>query len=325
MGSAFYGALFDYAAKAYDRETALRDVLHHHGHQSVIALRLGGAAHFRALRGDAPEIAAHYPSTGGSGDPLLAWHAIVADVRDNTSTYHALLARPVQTNEVARSVTVLGAMLTVSDATGMPLRIYEIGSSAGLILNFDRYHYLAGDWTWGNPDSGLTLDNPFAQNDAYRLEPNLTVAERRGCDLHPLSAANAADRDTLLGFVWPDQRERFERLRKALRVAQRYPVAIDAADGTEWLEKHARPQPGAATVALHTVVTQHMPPPIHASFIDAVANAGRRATKDAPFAWARMELTGEVFETSVTLWPGGREISVARSDGHAQPLRNQAI
>ena len=41
-------------------------------------LRLLGAAHRLALAGDAPELAAHFPSTGGDGDAQAAWKAFIA-------------------------------------------------------------------------------------------------------------------------------------------------------------------------------------------------------------------------------------------------------
>ena len=49
------------------------------------------------------------------------------------------LSSPPQTNEVARSGIVLGAMLHVAARTGLPLEIFEIGASAGLNLAFDEY------------------------------------------------------------------------------------------------------------------------------------------------------------------------------------------
>src|SRR5512133_795693 len=43
-------------------------------------LRLMGATHRLALAGEAPELAAHYPSTGGDGDADAAWDAFIGIV-----------------------------------------------------------------------------------------------------------------------------------------------------------------------------------------------------------------------------------------------------
>ena len=41
----------------------------------AIALRLLGSVHRLVLAGEAPELAAFYPSVGGSWDPVLGWEA----------------------------------------------------------------------------------------------------------------------------------------------------------------------------------------------------------------------------------------------------------
>src|SRR3954451_24357272 len=91
-------------------------------------LRLFGATHRMALAGDAPELAAHYPSTGGDGDAEGAWKAFAALIEQHPVT----LERAVQTNEVGRAAALLGGFLTVAQETGLGLRVLEIGASAGL-------------------------------------------------------------------------------------------------------------------------------------------------------------------------------------------------
>ena len=321
MGSNLYGALCRLAARAYERDTDLRALLDRHTHRSRLVLRLLGAAHFRALQGSAPEVARHFPSTGGDGDAEAAWNAILSDVRANTALYGELLARPVQTNEVARAMPVLAAMLAVADATNLPLRIFEIGSSAGLILNFDRSRYSGDGWSWGDASSPLHLRNRASGGAPAFLDAHLEVASRAACDLHPLDVCKDVDADTLLSFVWPDQSERFERLKAAIEITRAHPVRIEAGDGIEWIGSSAAPVSGSATVALHTVVTEHMPQHTRQALSATISQLGRQATQDAPFAWVRMEPGQRGYQTAATLWPGEREIEVAVSDGHAQDLR----
>jgi hypothetical protein len=320
MGSPFYAALLKLAGAAYDRDSALRSLLERNAHQSRIGLRLLGAAHYRALRGHAPQIAAHFSSTGGDGDATAAWSAIETDVHQHERVYVELLARPVQTNEVARALPILGSVLTVAGETQMPVRVFEIGSSAGLLLNFDRYRYNGDGWTWGDPNSPLQLKNTTKSGLPEHLDANLRVIERRGCDIHPLHATNPADGDTLLSFVWPDQTARFERLRTALEIARAHSPAVDAADGIEWIQNVGQPRFGAATVVMHTVITEHMPPDIRERLRSVIRRLGEWATPQAPFAYARMEPGGGAYETVVTLWPTREELLIARSDGHAQGL-----
>lgn len=321
MGSAFYGALCSLAARAYEADEKLRALLDAHAERSRLALRLLGAAHFRALRGDAPEIARRYPSTGGDGNPAAAWRAIREDADANGEVYDALLRRDVQTNEVARAMPVLAAMLLAAHRTALPLRIFEIGSSAGLVANFDRYGYAGEGWTWGDSASPLVLRNRTASGMPAHLDAPLRVQSRAGCDLHPLNAAKPDDAATLLSFVWPDQRERFARLQDALEVARAHPVGIERADGLEWIVRRAQPAADTVTVALHTVITEHLPPKVRERLAETMAEIGATAGADAPFAWVRMEPGARGYETRVTMWPAKTETIVAVSDGHAQNLR----
>src|SRR6185437_26036 len=100
-------------------------------------------------RGDAPDLAAHYPSVGGT--PHGPWPAFLATLREHGDELRRRLDDPIQTNEIARCAPLLGGFLEVAGTTGLPLRLLEIGSSAGLNLRFDRYRYQLGAETWGPP------------------------------------------------------------------------------------------------------------------------------------------------------------------------------
>lgn len=320
MGSPFYGSLLEYAIGAYDRDAVLRSLLERNVHHSRIGLRILGGAHYRALRGEAPAIARHFPSTGGDGDAARAWDAIRNDIVENERAYIELVPRPVQTNEVARALPVLAAMLSIAHETRIPLRVFEIGSSAGLLLNFDRYRYTGEQWAWGDPKSVLLLQNASIYGTPQYLDAQIDVIERRGCDIHPLHAANPAHADTLLSFVWPDQTARFQRLRAALEIGRANPPVIDTADGIEWAQNIAQPRRGAVTVVMHTVIMEHMPQDVRERLRAAIRQTGESASIESPFAWARMEAASGAYETAVTLWPGRKETLIARSDGHAQGI-----
>ena len=49
--------------------------------------------------------------------------------------------------------------------------------------------------------------------------------------------------------------------------------------------------------------------------------AGRRATRQAPLAWLRFEMDGQKkpgAALTLTLWPAGEEILLARADFHGR-------
>ncbi|HET9097401.1 MAG TPA: DUF2332 family protein [Candidatus Baltobacteraceae bacterium] len=154
-----------------------------------------------------------------------------------------------------------------------------------------------------------------------RLDAPLEVLERHGCDLNPLGPSTADDACTLLGFIWPDQTERFNRLRAALEIARNHRAEVVRADGITRSRTAASPRDGSAAVLLHAVVTEHLTPAQRESLRETISDLAARAKRTRPFAWIRMEPAQRGYRTILTHWPAGEETVIAASDGHAQHLR----
>jgi len=97
----------------------------------AIPLRFLAAVHELVLTGEAPALAEHYPSAGGSddGDPVPAFLATVEAHRDRIA---GAMDLGVQTNEVGRATSLFGGFHAVARRSGLPLRQLEVGASAGL-------------------------------------------------------------------------------------------------------------------------------------------------------------------------------------------------
>jgi hypothetical protein len=286
---------------------------------SAMALRLVGGAHRLALAGEAPALAAHLPSTGGDGNAAAAWTALRALVETRSPDMRALLARPVQTNEVGRAAALVGGFLTVAAETGLPLRCLELGTSAGLNLRWDHFRYDAGAG-WGDPASPVVLRDRWQRPPP--LDGTARVAERAGCDPAPIDPTSAEGRLTLLSYIWPDQLDRVALVRAACDVACRVPAVVEQANGADWLEARlAAPAPAVATVVYHSIVLQYLDQASRDRVAAAIAAAGTRATVAAPFAWLRMEPGGEQAEVRLTLWPGGEDRLVATTGFHGRDVR----
>jgi hypothetical protein len=287
---------------------------------SALALRLVGAVHRLVLEGRSPELAALYPSVGGdprAGDPGAAFLAVLRDHPDEVARR---LADGVQTNEVGRAAVLAGGYAMVGAETGLPLRILEIGTSAGLNLRFDHFAYDTGTHVAGDPDSPVRFTGVWEGTPPW-LPEHFDVAERRGCDRHPIDATTDDGRLTLLSFVWPDQLERIERLEAAIEVARSVPVELDQADATRWVDQQLRaPRPGLATVVVHSIVLQYLSADGRRRFRAALESAGSRATATAPVAWLRMEPAGDRAELRLTTWPGGAERLLASAGYHGSPI-----
>jgi hypothetical protein len=280
-------------------------------------LRLMGATHRLVLAGEAPALAAHYPSTGGDGDPAAAWKAFIELVEQRPIT----LDRPVQTNEVGRSGALLGGFLTVADRTGLALRVLEIGASAGLNLRWDRFRYEAADWAFGDAASPARI--PCEYNGGRPPLPSAVwVIERAGCDPAPLDPTTDEDALTLQSFVWPEQLERLELLRAAIEVARRTPVTVDRASAPDWLEDRlVRERGGSATVVFHSIMWGYLTDEDRARVTRVLQDAGERATESDPLAWLRMEAGADQADVTLTTWPGGEERVIAYAGYHGRPVR----
>jgi hypothetical protein len=231
------------------------------------------------------------------------------------------LARPCQTNEVGRSAALLGGFLELARAWRLPLRLLEVGASAGLNLRWDHYRYQAGDGAWGDPASPVCLDGAFAQPPPFRPR-QVRVTERSGCDLQPLDPATEGGALTLASFVWPSNRRRMDLLQGAIQVARAVPAEVERADAGAWLDrKLARPVPGSVTVVFHSVFVQYVARPARERIERALVRAGRAAGIDAPLAWLRMEPGTGAFEVRLTTWPGGDQRLVATCGPHGQEVR----
>jgi hypothetical protein len=287
---------------------------------SALGLRFMGAVHRMVLRGQAPELAAYFRSAAGTRGPEGVWEPFRQVLVAHAGVLREEVKQPVQTNEVGRAAALVGGFLVVAQRSGLPLRVLELGASAGLNLLWDHYHYEARGERWGPEDSPVRLCD-FITPPAPPFDVRAVVAERRGCDRNPLDPRTEEGRITLLSFVWPDQLWRIRHLRAALEVARRFPAPVDRANAPEWLEEQlARNSAGMATVVYHSIVMQYLDERDRQRVIELLDSAGAAAPRNAPLAWLRMEPAGDHADVHLTTWPGGNERLIARSGYHGTPV-----
>jgi hypothetical protein len=328
LGSPFIGTLCGLLAERLDRSSSFGSrILDWPGnpHVDALALRSCGALHALARSGREPDLTAAYPPSPTDIEQL--WSAIAAAIARHDGFLTAFLDSPPQTNEVARSALILGGALhLVVRIGGMPLALYEIGSSASLNLAFDRYRYhLGGGLSWGDPSAPLTIRSEW-RGSLPSLDRAISVSSRQGCDRNPLDAANPADADRLMAYIWPDQAYRLERTEAALKLAAAEGRKAERIDAADWVEREfAKPHaPGTCRLLFHTIVFQYLPPEAQARIDAALARAAASATTDAPVAHFAFETDynpdGHNVGAPMTLriWPGGETLNLGRGDYHGR-------
>ncbi len=294
--------------------------------ESALALRFMGGVHRLVLMGVAPELAAHYPSVGGTPSPAALRGDFLATVAQHPWYLRTALDVAPQTNEVGRSVVLLPAILTALDGRRLAVRLLEIGSAAGLNLLLDRFRYEASSWTWGPEDS------PAVIRTDWRGDPpvggRLSVVDRRGCDVHPLDAGDPDARLRILSFVWPDQVDRLARIAGALDLARVATPVVDPSDAGTWLrERLAEPSPRRTmTVVMHSVMWQYLADETRAQVDAALDAAAARATRRSPLAYITFEpdasgppSDGAVrrgFAVRMLVHPSGESRELGRAQAH---------
>jgi hypothetical protein len=293
---------------------------------SVPQLRLMAALHYLVLSGRAPELAGFYPSAGGDRSPEAVWPVALAALKQNAELARGRLRRTVQTNDPGRSTVLYAALLWLTDRYRLPIRLLEIGASAGLNLFADRYCYLVGGEVLGDPSSPVRFREPWERApaiDVVAAADRLRVIDRSGCDRHPLNAADREDQLTLLSYIWPDELERFARTRAAFEVAVDRPGLVAAASADEWLRSVLAPTDGALVVVWHSLFRQYVPgaewEALEAAYRDGLtAGAG-----DAPVVWLSMEPEPDHnhgVQLTVRTAPGEPATALARCGDHGPPL-----
>jgi len=230
-----------------------------------------------------------------------------------------LAQRPIQTNEVRRSWTLLPCFLELAQRTGSEtLDLIELGSSAGFNLLWDRYryHYEAG--SWGPAKAALELDGgerTIVPPELLSLAPQ--VRNRVGIDLNPVDVTDAEGALLLRSFVWPDQEGRLARLDTAIEAVRREPPRLLRGDLVELLPKLlAVRDRGTLTVVFQTAVLGYLADDGWARVLEALDEAGREGA--LAFVWTARPAEGVHGHWGlwVQSWPGDGPEVVAHADFH---------
>ena len=325
LGSPFHGALLDLAAQDLEAGGPVATLLTPWAQADLrklfddaTPLRLLGGLHDLVLSGDEPGLAATYPSPRRTADPEAAWAMARIAIARHQTRLSAFMAHEPQTNEVRRSAGLAPSFLTIAQETGLPIRAFEVAASAGLNLNWDRFHFRFGDTAWGDPGASVAMDTAWT-GDPPPVEARIEVISRAACDRRPVDLTDPIQRRRLLAYVWPDQFERLDRIRAAIDLALSLDVLVETADAVDWTARVAAPQAGAVTILYHSVFWQYMPAESQAALTQVIAQHGAMATADAPFAWLRMEPPADHMsnmEVRLTLWPGGEDRRLAQVHPH---------
>ena len=272
----------------------------------ALPLRAAGGIHALHLSGTAHELAPIYADSEDINDDAI----VAGVVARHEAVLLPWLDGPPQTNEAGRSSNFIAAMLWLADR-GLPPRFdcLEIGSSAGINLMIDRYHYNLGGVHVG-PQPGVMSFSPDWRGD-HPPQHEIAFAGLKGCDVAPVDLTDPAQALRLKAYIWPEHHIRFARIEAAIAAATEELPQLIHANAADFVEAElARPQaPGTTRVLMHSIVWQYVPADQQARITAAMESAGARAAPERPLAWIALEANRTVHhhELVVRHWPGGGE------------------
>lgn len=284
--------------------------------KSYLGVRFLAAVHRLVLTGRALELSSHFPTAGGRPKwPHLG--VALSEVADEHGDLLREWIQPVpQTNEVGRAGPLSLGFHRVACELGLPLRLLELGASAGLNLRWDDYRVEAGPHAWG-PERAAVVVRATWEGPEPVLCEKLEVAGRLGCDMAPFVLIEDPERRRLESYVWPDHVERLMRLRRAIAGALDDPVRVDRARAETWLpEQLGEAASGVATVVYHSSFWAYLGPPERAAVRAAIESHARSASAARPLAWLRLEEEGADTSLRLRTWPGGQDRKLADVASH---------
>lgn len=276
---------------------------------------LFAAVQYLLLRGINHSLTNHYPVISGrtrsDESPFPDFRNFC--LRHREPVVELIRNRRTQTNVVRRCTCLLPVFSLVSKESGLPLALVDIGASAGLNLNFDRYYYTYEHNQkevahWGMVGSKIHLKSDLRGSGLLPpLSCAIPVASRDGIDLDPVDLTNPDQLLWLRALIWPEHVDRHQQLMDAARELRQSDIQLHRGGAVDVLPTlmSSMPQEHAmvvySTIALYQFPTEDRKRLTHALLV---------ASENRPI-W-RIALEGNNPTLSITRYRDG--------SGHSETL-----
>jgi hypothetical protein len=232
-------------------DPALVDLLRSAPLEQQLPVLLLAVIHALLLDDPTVELARYYPNL--TPEPLTEGldAALKAFCVEHEQRIRQMVAtRRTQTNEVARCSLFLPALGLIAAEVHGPLAHVDVGTSAGLNLQLDRFHYTYDPG--GSVGEVSTVSLFCGTRGNVPLPAALpTFGAHIGLDIDPIDVHDDDAAHWLMACVWPDQADRFHRLQAAIELARQVSPTIIRGDAVTELRSTIE----AAADKGHPVVT----------------------------------------------------------------------
>jgi hypothetical protein len=287
--------------------------------EQQLPVLLLAAVHSLVLAEPDAELAAWYPTVSvapRTDDAFAAFARFCGEHDDELRTIIA--THSTQTNEIGRCAAFVPALASLGAEVG-ELALVDVGTSAGLNLALDRYRY---EYDGDRDGRAVGPASPVTLRAGVRGDPPIpddlpTIADRIGIDRAPIDLDDPERVRWLMACVWPDQRDRFERLHGAIELARAHPAPIVTGDAvTQVAAAVQRVAGGGHPTVVTSWVLNYLTPTERSAFVAELDRIGG----DRDLSWLLFESPGmchgiafpdairESFRTHLVLarWRDGR-------------------
>jgi hypothetical protein len=265
-GSPLYSHLVDELAKDPDVLRILNRIEHRPSPNLLFA-----AVQYLLMEGADPELARFYPSVVEDPDPPdgagPVFKAFAMEHEDQIVEMGS--TRYTQTNECRRCVALLPLAMM---APFTRFHLVDIGTSAGLNLGMDRYHYRWDGLEWG-PSSPVILEAGTRGTPPALHE--IEILSRTGLDLHPIDVSDLEARRWLEALIAPELTGRRMRLRLAIEMISGLDVGLVEGDVLETLAPFLDSLPGDEPVVVMNSFSLLQLSPAGREEVEQIAAAAR--------------------------------------------------
>ena len=229
---------------------------------------LFGAVQYLLLQGAEHPLAAHYPVLAGperaSGGSFPLFRAFCLEHRECVA--ELIETHRTQTQVVRRCTCLLPVLALVYREAAAPLALIDVGASAGLNLNFDRYAYRylrAGREVlrWGRDAARVELEADLRGPGTLPEPPlEIPVASRDGIDVNPIDLADPDELLWLRALIWPEHMERHGQLVDAAAELKASPIRLHRGDATRDLPHLLERVPAEVALVVYSTIALYQIP-----------------------------------------------------------------
>lgn len=176
------------------------------------------SVHYLLLKNTNNELAEYYPSIQKRKIPEIPFSLFKSFCLENENEIRYLIStRIVQTNVINRCAYLMPIFSKIIANENRPTTIIDIGTSAGLTLNFDKYEYWYNDQkVYG--ESKVIAKSRILESKVTTIYDILQPIQKIGIDQNIIDPTDKDEILWLKALVWTDQTERFTLIDEALKL-----------------------------------------------------------------------------------------------------------